>query len=205
MRAGSSSRPPTSMRRREPCRRRSPRARAQPPGRRARREAPPGPHLRALVPPGGSAMSDGPAIAPHRPELVTDGIAPPRSRWFELATSSDHKDIGRILIGGALGFLVLGIVEFALIRLQLALPQNDLIEPVTFNRLLSVWGPTVIVLFALPLAIGLYTYLVPLQIGARTVAFPRLANLGLWLFLVGGAALYISFAYTPPEAGVNPP
>jgi heme/copper-type cytochrome/quinol oxidase subunit 1 len=149
-------------------------------------------------------MSGGPAIAPQRPELVTDGIAPRRPRWYELATSSDHKDIGRMMIAGALGFLVLGILEFALMRLQLALPQNDLIEPVTFNRLLSVWAPTVVVLFALPLALGVYTYVVPLQIGARAVAFPRLANLGLWLFLVGGAALYISFAYTPPEAGVNP-
>lgn len=149
-------------------------------------------------------MSGGPAIAPQRPELVTDSVPARRPRWLEIATSSDHKDIGRILIAGALGFLVLALVEFLLIRLQLVVPENGLIEPVTFNRLLSVMGVTLVMLFALPLAMGLFTYLVPLQIGARTVAFPRLANLGAWLFIIGGTVLYISFVYTPPEAGINP-
>ncbi len=147
-------------------------------------------------------MSGGPALAP-RPELITDSVESEGPRWVALATSTDHKDIGRIYVTAALSFLVLGLVEFLLIRLQLAIPENDLIEPVTFNRLLSVMSPTLVVLFVLPLAIGLFTYVVPLQIGARSLAFPRLANFALWLYLLGGALLYVSFVYTPPEAGFN--
>lgn len=149
-------------------------------------------------------MSAGSTLSPKRPELVSDGVGSPRPRWLELATSSDHKDVGRMLIAGSLAFLALGLVAFLLIRLQLASPDSTLIEPVTFNRLLSVMSPTFVVLFALPLALGLYTYLVPLQIGARQLAFPRLANLSFWLWAIGGAVLYVSFAYTPPEAGFNP-
>ena len=148
-------------------------------------------------------MSDGRTLAPQRPELVTEAPPSARPRWLETVMSSDHKDVGRLYIGGALSFLVLGIVGFLLIRLQLAVPENDFIEPVTFNRLLSVDSATLIVLFALPLAFGLFTYVVPLQIGARSLAFPRLASLSLWLYLLGGALLYASFAYTPPEAGFN--
>jgi cytochrome c oxidase subunit I len=148
-------------------------------------------------------MSDGRTIAPHRPELVTQGPAPSRPRWLEMVMSPDHKDVGRIYIGAALSFLVLGIVAFLLIRLQLAVPENNLIEPVTFNRLLSVGSATLIVLFALPFAFGLFTYVVPLQIGARSLAFPRLASLSLWFYIFGGALLYVSFVYTPPEAGFN--
>ena len=148
-------------------------------------------------------MSDGRTLAPHRPELITDGPAPTRPRWLEMVMSSDHKDVGRIYIGAALSFLVLGIVSFLLMRLQLAVPENNLIEPVTFNRLLSVGSATLIVLFALPLVFGLFAYVVPLQVGARSLAFPRLASLSLWLYLFGGALLYVSFVYTPPEGGFN--
>ena len=142
-------------------------------------------------------------MRPQRPELVTDGPAPARPRWFEMAMSSDHKDVGRLYIGAALSFLVLGIVCFLMMRLQLGVPENNLIEPVTFNRLLSVGSATLIVLFALPLAFGLYTYVVPLQIGARSLAFPRLSSLSVWLYIFGGGLLYVSFIYTPPEAGFN--
>jgi cytochrome c oxidase subunit 1 len=148
-------------------------------------------------------MADGRTIAPHRPELVTDGPQPARPRWLEMVMSTDHKDVGRIYIGASLSFLVLGIVTFLLIRLQLAVPENNLIEPVTFNRLLSVGSATLIVLFALPFVFGLFTYVVPLQIGARSLAFPRLASLSLWFYVFGGALLYVSFVYTPPEAGFN--
>ena len=148
-------------------------------------------------------MSNGRTLAPQRPELVTDGPAAPRPRWFEMAMSSDHKDVGRIYIASSLAFLMLGIVCFLLIRLQLGVPENNLIEPVTFNRLLSVGSATLVVLFALPLAFGLYTYVVPLQIGARSLAFPRLSALSVWLYVLGGGLLYVSFVYTPPEAGFN--
>jgi cytochrome c oxidase subunit I len=148
-------------------------------------------------------MSDGRTIAPHRPELVTDGPPQARPRWLDVVMSTDHKDVGRLYIGASLAFLVLGIICFLLIRLQLAVPENDLIEPVTFNRLLSVGSATLIVLFALPFAFGLFTYVVPLQIGARSLAFPRLASLSLWLYVFGGALLYVTFVYTPPEAGFN--
>jgi cytochrome c oxidase subunit 1 len=106
-----------------------------------------------------------------------------------------------MMIAAALGFLVLALVEFLLIRAQLIVPENTLIEPVTFNRILSVMSATVVALFVLPLAFGLFTYVVPLQIGARSLAFPRLANLSFWLFVAGGGILYTSFVYTPPEAG----
>jgi cytochrome c oxidase subunit 1 len=148
-------------------------------------------------------MSDGRTLAPHRPELVTDGPPSSRPRWLEMSMSTDHKDVGRMFIGGALSFLVLGIVGFLLVRLQLAVPENDLIDPVTFNRILTVDSATLIVLFALPFVFGLYTYVVPLQIGTRSLAFPRLASFSFWLYMFGGALLYVSFVYTPPETGFN--
>ncbi|MSO40383.1 MAG: cytochrome ubiquinol oxidase subunit I [Solirubrobacterales bacterium] len=151
-------------------------------------------------------MSDGngsSTLSPHRPELVSDAVPSRRPRWIELTTSGDHKDQGRLMIGASLAFLVLGLVEFVLMRAQLAVPQNTLIEPITFDRLLSVGQTTLIVLFAVPFAIGLFTYVVPLQIGARGTAFPRLGSFALWLYLSAGAALYVSFAYTPPEANFN--
>jgi len=143
--------------------------------------------------------------APSRnPELVVDGFPSRRARWVELATSSDHKDLGRILITGALGFLSLAAVELLLMRLQLAVPENTFMPPVTFNRILSLYGATAIFLFAIPLAIGFFYYVAPLQIGARGTALPRLGQLGTWLFIGGATVLYATFLFTPPEAGVNP-
>ncbi|MFI5026894.1 MAG: cbb3-type cytochrome c oxidase subunit I, partial [Solirubrobacterales bacterium] len=67
----------------------------------------------------------------------------------------------------------------------------------------SVGSETLVVLFGLPIAFGLYTSVIPLQIGARSLAFPRLASLSLWLYIFGGGILYASFPYTPPETGFN--
>jgi cytochrome c oxidase subunit I len=139
-----------------------------------------------------------------RPELVVDGFQPRRPRWIQLATSADHKDVGRIMVVAALGFLFLALVELLLMRLQLAIPENTFLTPVNFNRMLSLYGATAIFLFALPLALGLFYYVAPLQIGARGTALPRLGQTGLWLYLLGAAVLYATFLYTPSEAGVNP-
>ena len=113
-----------------------------------------------------------------RPEVVVDGFPRRRPRWIEIATSADHKDVGRVLIGAALGFLFIALVEFLLMRLQLAIPENTLLTPVTFNRMLSLYGATAIFFFAIPLALGLFYYLAPLQIGARGTALPRLGQIG---------------------------
>jgi heme/copper-type cytochrome/quinol oxidase subunit 1 len=139
-----------------------------------------------------------------RPELVVDGFPRRRPRWVEIATSADHKDAGRVLITAALGFLFVALVELLLMRLQLAVPENTFLSPVTFNRVLSLYGETAIFLFAIPLALGLFLYVVPLQIGARGTALPRLGQLGLWLYVAGATVLYATLLFTPSEAGVNP-
>lgn len=143
--------------------------------------------------------------APARnPELVIDGFPPRRPRWVQIATSADHKDLGRILISGALGFLFIALVELLMMRLQLAIPENTFLNPVTFNRMLSLYGATAIFFFALPLAVGFFYYVTPLQIGARGTALPRVGQIGTWLFISGATVLYAGFLFTPTEAGVNP-
>ncbi|MDX6601415.1 MAG: cytochrome c oxidase subunit [Solirubrobacterales bacterium] len=138
------------------------------------------------------------------PEIVVDGFPRRRPRWIEVVTSADHKDVGRMMIAAALGFLFIALVEFLLMRLQLAVPENTLLTPVTFNRMLSLYGATAIFLFAIPLALGFFYYLAPLQVGARGTALPRLGQVGLWLYLAGATVLYAGFLFTPSEAGVNP-
>jgi cytochrome c oxidase subunit I len=140
-----------------------------------------------------------------RPELVVDGFpGRKRPRWVELATSADHKDIGRILIGGSLGFLFVALVELLLMRLQLAIPENTFLSPATFNRMLSDYGATAVFFFAIPLALGFFYYVTPLQVGARGTALPRLGQIGVALWAAGATVLYAGFLFTPSEAGVNP-
>jgi len=143
-------------------------------------------------------------MPPTRPEVSAATPADPRARWAQIATSADHKTIGLVLISTAFGSLFLAALELLLVRIQLAVPENVFLNAVTFDRLLSVYGETAIFLFALPLCIGLFYYVVPLQIGARGTALPRVGQTGLWLFVLGGFVLYASFLYTPPEAGINP-
>lgn len=144
-------------------------------------------------------MSPGP-----RPELVVDGFPTKRPRWVELATSADHKEVGQVLICGALGFLFIAAVELVLMRLQLLVPENTFLSPVGFNRMLSLYGATSIFFFAIPLALGIFYYVAPLQIGARGTALPRLGQIGLALWVAGAVVLYAGFFWTPSEAGVNP-
>jgi len=144
-----------------------------------------------------------PTRAQPRPELVSEGLPKRRERWIEVATSADHKDIGRVLIAASLGFLLPALIELLMMRLQLAIPENSFLEPVTFNRMLSLYGATAIFLFALPLIIGLFQYIVPLQIGARGTALPRLGQIGLWLYVMGATVLYLSLWFVPPEGGTT--
>jgi heme/copper-type cytochrome/quinol oxidase subunit 1 len=120
---------------------------------------------------------------------------------MERATSADHKVVALLYIATALSFLAVAAVEFALMRMQLIVPENTLIEPEIFNRLLSAAPVTLVVLALMPLALGLAGYIVPLQIGARAVALPRLNQLSYWLYLAGAVTLYGSFLYAAPESG----
>jgi cytochrome c oxidase subunit 1 len=142
------------------------------------------------------------AVAPARPEIVTEEIPRRRPGWVERMTAGDHKSVGILYLGASLTFLVLAVVEFVLMRVQLIVPENTAIEPQIFDRIMSTFGVTAVVLFAIPLAFGLMSYVVPLQIGSRGIAFPRLSLLSFWLYLIGGVTIYASFLYRPSEAGL---
>lgn len=145
-------------------------------------------------------MSDQP-----RPEIAVDGLPRPKQAgWRQMATSADHKDVAKILMVGSGGFLFIAALELLLMRLQLAIPENTFMEPYTFNRVLSLYGATSIFFFALPLVIGLFLYIAPLQVGARGTALPRLSQMGGALWVAGAVVLYAGFLWTPSEAGVNP-
>ncbi len=147
-------------------------------------------------------MSPPATIVPTHPEVVTDGLPGRRPGWVERATSADHKSVGKLYIGASLCFGLLAVVEFVVMRVQLIVPENTAIDPEIFDRVLSAFGVTAVLLFAIPLALGLIGYVAPLQIGARGVAFPRLNLLSFWLYVTGAAAIYASFLYRPSEAGL---
>src|SRR2546429_1443753 len=110
--------------------------------------------------------------------------------WF---TTIDHKKIGIMYGTTALAFLVIGGVEALLLRLQLAGPNGNLLTASQYNELFTMHGTTMVFLMGMPLAVGVANYLIPLQIGARDVAFPRLNAFGYWGFLMGGLFIYSSF------------
>lgn len=148
-------------------------------------------------------MSPPPVATEARPEVVTrTGTGTSRPAWIERATSADHKSVALLYLGGALSFLVVALVQFALMRIQLTVPDSTTIKPEIFARMLSASGVTFTVFFCVPLVLAIAGYIVPLQIGARSVAFPRLNLLSAWLYIAGAVVLYTSFAYTPGEGGV---
>ncbi|MFC3341724.1 cytochrome c oxidase subunit I [Paenibacillus abyssi] len=117
-------------------------------------------------------------------------------------TTVDHKKIGVLyLIAGGFFFLIGGL-EAILIRIQLWKPLNDFVSPDTYNELLTMHGTTMIFLAAMPILFALMNAIVPLQIGARDVAFPFLNSLGFWTFFFGGVLLNVSwFTGGAPDAG----
>jgi len=136
-----------------------------------------------------------------RPELVTEAVPRRRQAWIERATSSDHKSVGMLYIGAALCFALAAVAALVVMRVQLIVPENTTTDPEIFDRTMSSFTVTGVVLFAIPLALGLFSYIAPLQVGARGVAFPRLNLLSFWLYVAGGFAIYGSFLWRPSEAG----
>lgn len=121
---------------------------------------------------------------------------------WDYLTTVDHKKIAILyLIAGGL-FFVLGGLEAMFIRIQLAIPNNDFVSAGLYNQILTMHGTTMIFLAAMPLVFAVMNAVVPLQIGARDVAFPFLNALGFWLFFFGGIFLNLSwFMGGAPDAG----
>ena len=117
-------------------------------------------------------------------------------------TTVDHKKIGILYLVAGFFFFLVGGLEAILIRIQLMTPMNDFVSADRFNELITMHGTTMIFLGAMPLIFALLNAVVPLQLGARDVAFPFLNALGFWTFLFGGLLLNISwFVGTVPDAG----
>jgi cytochrome c oxidase subunit 1 len=118
---------------------------------------------------------------------------PVLARLHEWVVTVDHKRLGIMYICMGLVFLLVAGLEASLIRLQLVVPENTLLSPQVFNRLFTMHGTTMVFFVGIPILFGFANYLVPLMIGARDLAFPRLNAFGFWLTLFGGLLLYFSY------------
>ncbi len=124
------------------------------------------------------------------------------SGLMDWLTTVDHKKIGILYLIAGLFFFLIGGLEAVIIRIQLLKPMNDVVAGDTFNELITMHGTTMIFLAAMPLLFALMNAVIPLQIGARDVAFPFLNSLGFWTFFFGGLLLNLSwFAGAVPDAG----
>jgi len=112
----------------------------------------------------------------------------------EWVTTVDHKKLGIMYFLMALFFLVVGGVEALVIRFQLLWPESKAVPPDVFNQMMTMHGTTMIFFAAMPILAGVANYIIPLQIGARDMAFPRLNAFGFWATLFGGILAYLSFA-----------
>jgi cytochrome c oxidase subunit 1 len=145
--------------------------------------------------------------------IALDSMRSHEPTWGETlhawVTTVDHKRIGIMYVLSALLFLALGGIEALIIRIQLMYPHNDFVSPQVFNRMFTMHGTTMIFFVAMPILFGFGNYLVPLMIGARDMAFPRLNAFSFWLATLAGLLLYFSFlggsglyaAGTAPDVG----
>ena len=151
---------------------------------------------------------------PRQLELAPAGVATPRETlgafrrpmmetgWKSWLFTVDHKKIGIMYGVAAMTFFVVGGIEALLIRLQLAQPNGAILSAGAYNEMFTMHGTTMVFLFVMPMAAAFGNYLVPLQIGARDVAFPRMNAMGFWTFLFGGLFLYLSpFLGGAPDGG----
>src|SRR5579872_5600817 len=133
--------------------------------------------------------------------MSTDAIALPGTelasqtfvaRLHDWVTTVDHKRLGILYITYALVFMLIAGVEALMIRIQLIRPHNDFVSPQVFNRLFTMHGTTMIFFVIMPVMFGFANYLIPLMIGARDMAFPRLNAFSFWMTAFGGLLLYFS-------------
>ena len=145
--------------------------------------------------------------------IVLENVERAGRPWTETVhgwvTTVDHKRLGLLYIMYGLMFLVIAGIEALIIRIQLIHSHNDFVSPQVFNRMFTMHGTTMIFFVVMPVLFGFANYLVPLMIGARDMAFPRLNAFSFWLTTLGGLLLYFSFlggnglygAGTAPDVG----
>ena len=126
----------------------------------------------------------------------------PREGIIGWLTAVNHRSVGaRYIVTGLIFFLLAGIGAL-LMRIQLLYPENIFLNPDLYNQLFTMHGTTMMFLFAVPIMEGIAIYLVPLMIGARDMAFPRLNTFGYFVYLIAGVVLYFSlFTGTAPDGG----
>src|ERR687889_2272233 len=135
------------------------------------------------------------------PQVVAHEVERERTGWTSWVTTTDHKRIGIMYLVLTFVFFLMGGTEALLIRLQLSQAQNTLLTPQTYNELITMHGTTMIFLFVVPVMAGFANYFVPLMIGARDMAYPKLNALSFWLLVFGGIAFYTSLFFEPMQAG----
>ncbi|MEY4176091.1 MAG: hypothetical protein RI900_3256, partial [Actinomycetota bacterium] len=113
--------------------------------------------------------------------------------WKSWLFTVDHKKLGLMYGAVSLFFFLVGGIEALLIRLQLAAPDNTVLSAGLYNEMFTMHATTMVFLFVMPMAAAFANYFLPLQVGARDVAFPRINALGFWLFLFGGIFLNTSW------------
>ena len=122
--------------------------------------------------------------------------------WRAWVTTTDHKKIGLLYFWTAFVFFLIGGLEALVIRAQLAGPDGKLVSAEFYNQLFTMHGTTMVFLALMPLSAAFFNYIIPLQIGARDVAFPRLNAFSYWVFLFGGLFLNASFLFgAAPDGG----
>src|SRR5215467_2038668 len=137
-------------------------------------------------------MSD--AVPVPRPIFPAERAAavPVFERLHEWVTTVDHKRLGIMYILYALIFLLIGGIEATIMRIQLIVPHNHFVSPQVFNRMFTMHGTTMIFFVAMPMVFGFANYFLPLMLGARDMAFPRLNAFSFWMTAFGGILLYFS-------------
>jgi len=137
-------------------------------------------------------------MSPSTPvlEAIDETLAVKRPAFeviYDWVTTVDHKKIGIMYIVYALIFMLVGGLEAILMRIQLAVPNNHFVSPQVFNQLFTMHGTTMVFFFGMPILFGFGNYLVPLMIGARDMAFPRLNAFSFWVSAFAGLLLYFSY------------
>src|SRR3954470_21469069 len=122
--------------------------------------------------------------------------------WIGWFCTTNHKDIGTRYVVTAFTFFLLAGILALLMRIQLAFPENHFLNADKYNQIFTVHGTTMMFLFAVPVMEGMALYLVPLLVGTRNVAFPRMNAFGYYMFLIGGLLLYTAlFLNIGPDTG----